>query len=183
MVLWARQPCVLGETPWGEELESRNVVVERRERICLRPIEEGDIWRTIAHHPRRTISDQRLPIRVLSSLRPSVTHRENRRKKNAILPEDHSPCFRGVEGICEQRVLFRIMHKEHQNTPTLELGLLLLIQKNERRTPKRNHDRSIRESLPVNKFIGRGPYPFLRVKSGGDVIDECCCFNRVNPHE
>jgi hypothetical protein len=42
MVIWAGQPRVLGETPWGEKLEPLNVVIEHREWVCLRPIEERD---------------------------------------------------------------------------------------------------------------------------------------------
>jgi hypothetical protein len=40
IVIWARRPCVLGETPWGEELEALNVIIKRREWIRLRPIEK-----------------------------------------------------------------------------------------------------------------------------------------------
>ncbi len=137
MVCWSGQPYVLGETPWGEEFKTRNVVVECREGIRLRPIEEGDHGRTIAHNARRAVSNQRLPIRTLSRLRTRVTHRENRREKNAILSKDHPLRFRGVKGIREQRMLFRVMHKKYQDAPTLEFGLLIFVQKDERCTPKR----------------------------------------------
>ncbi len=42
IVVWSGQPYVLGETSWGEELETRNVVVKRREGICLQSVQSRE---------------------------------------------------------------------------------------------------------------------------------------------
>jgi hypothetical protein len=63
-----------------------------------------------------------------SCLRTSLPHGKQGRKEDAILPEHHPLRFWRVERVGKERMSVGIVHEDHEYTPTLEFGLLVVVQ-------------------------------------------------------
>jgi hypothetical protein len=68
MVREPRNTNLLGKTTLRKQIEASDFVIKRRQRIRLTPTVERNVGRTIAHQRRGTISDQRLPVGMQTSL-------------------------------------------------------------------------------------------------------------------
>jgi hypothetical protein len=75
------------------------------------------------------------------------------------------------------------MHEQHQHTPTFKLRLFVVVEQDERSTPKRDNDRSIWKPLPVDKLVRGCPTTDLSIIGGSDVVNERRRLYSVDPHE
>jgi hypothetical protein len=75
------------------------------------------------------------------------------------------------------------MHKYHHSATILELGPVVGITKNQYSTPKRNHQRSIRERFTMDDLVGCRPQPLFAIVGSRDIAYNNCTSNSKNPHE
>jgi hypothetical protein len=118
-----------------------------------------------------------------ASLRTSLTHGEQSWEENTVLPKNNPLRFGRVKCIGEKRMPVRIVHENHEHTPALELGLLVLVQEYKGSASKWNHHRGIWKPLSMHKLIRGCPHSWFSIKGRGYVADESSSFDCVHPHK